>query len=267
MGKLTRRFMKGSVVGIALSLLVGLGMPSVVNADEADAKKLLKAMADYMVAQKEISFNFDATLEVVTTDDQTLALVSSGAVTMVRPDKIRATRAGGHADIEILFDGKMLTLFGKNLNKYTQVEMPGTIENLVETLQTKYDRPLPAADLLLPTVYDELMADVTNIKDLGSGVIEGVECDYLAFRKKDVDLQIWIAQGDKPYPRRYTITSKDVPHSPQYTIQVRDWKTGSEVAADDFSFKNTTDAKKVEPEDVKKGMSDLPENFKIGAEK
>ncbi len=267
MNKIARRFLKISVVSIcaaALSLIVGLGTPSGARADEADAKKLLKAMSDYMAAQKAISFGFDATLEVITKDNQKLALASSGTVTLNRPGKIRATRAGGHADVEMLFDGKTLTLFGNNANLYTQISVPGTIDNLVDVLREKYKRPLPAADLLMSNTYDELMPDVVDVKDLGSGVIDGVECDYLAFRKKEVDWQIWIAQGANPYPCRYVITSKDIPHSPQYSIQIRDWKTGNAVASDDFGFKNPTKAKKVDVKDLK-GMSALPDHFKRGA--
>jgi hypothetical protein len=82
---------------------------------------------------------------------------------------------------------------GKNANLYTQVDVPGTVDHLVDELREKYHRPLPAADLLLSNAYDELMLDVTDIKDLGSGVVGGTECDFLAFRKKEVDFQIWIA--------------------------------------------------------------------------
>jgi hypothetical protein len=249
------------ISAVALSLAVGLGAPSGAQADEADAKKLLKSMSDYMAAQKAISFGFDATLEVITKDNQKLALASSGALTLNRPGKIRATRAGGHADVEMLFDGKTLTLFGNNANLYTQISVPGTIDNLVEVLREKYKRPLPAADLITSNAYDPLMADVTDVKDLGSGVINGVECDYLAFRKKALDIQIWIAQGKRPYPCRYVITSKTMALSPQYSIQIRDWKTGSAVAADDFGFKNSTKATKVDVKDLK-GMSPLPDHFK-----
>jgi hypothetical protein len=107
------------------------------------------------------------------------------------------------------------------------------------------------------------MQDVVDIKDLGSGVIGGVECDYLAFRAKEVDWQIWIAQGERPYPCRYVISSKLMEGQPQYSIQVRDWKADDEVAATDFSFKNPSDAKKV---DLKKleGADELPEHFQIG---
>ncbi len=144
MKKVTRTFLKTSAAGIfavALSLAVGLGAPSGARADAADAKKLLKAMSDYMASQKAISFGFDATLEVVTKDNQKLALASSGAVTLNRPGKIRATRAFGFADVEILFDGKTLTLFGKNANLYTQISVPGTIDDLVDVWREKYKRP------------------------------------------------------------------------------------------------------------------------------
>ena len=269
MKKIARKSMKYSIRSLsamALSLIVGLGTSAGVSADEADAKRLLKAMSDYMAAQKALSFEYDATLEVVTKDEQKLALVSSGAVTLNRPDKIRSTRAGGFADVEMSFDGKTLTILGKNLNIYAQQDMPGTLNHLVDELRFKHNRPLPAADLLLSDSYDALMHDVVDVKDLGSGVVGGVECDYLAFRTEEVDWQIWIAQGERPYPCRYTITTMALPGSPQYTIQIRDWKTGDEVAATDFSFKNPTDAKKVDLKNLE-GTGDLPEHFKMGVSK
>jgi len=247
---------------MALSTILAFGTATSVSADEADAKRLLKSMSDYLTAQQAISFEYDATLEVVTKDAQKLSLASSGAVILNRPDKIRAMRSGGFADVEMSFDGKTLTLLGKNRNIYAQEDVPGTLDNLVDELR-KHNRPLPAADLLLADPYEALMHDVVDIKDLGSAVIGGVECDYLAFRAKEVDWQIWIAQGDRPYPCRYVISSKVIDGEPQYSIQVRDWQAGDEVAATDFSFKNSTDAKKVDLKNLK-GTGDLPEHFKIG---
>jgi hypothetical protein len=51
---------------------------------------------------------------------------------------------------------------------------------------------------------------------------------------------------------------------PQYTIQFGAWKFGSDVAADDFSFKNSSNAKQVALTDVQDKLGDLPENFKLG---
>jgi len=251
---------------VALSLIILFGTSAGIKADEADAKRILKAMSNYMAAQESLSFEFDAILEVVTHDEQKLALASSGTATLKRPNKIHVTRSGGFADIEFSFDGKTLTLLGKGQNLYAQMEVPGTIDHLVDELQNTHNRPLPAADLLLSNSYDELMRDVVDIKDLGSGVIDGVECDYLAFRNKEVDWQIWIAHGDRPYPYRYVITSKHLSSGPQYTIQTRNWKTGGEVAAIDFHFKNSTKAEKIDLKDLR-DADELPSHFKKGGTK
>jgi hypothetical protein len=243
-----------------------LAMPLGAKADEAAAKKLVKAMSDYVAAQQAISFDYDVSLEVVTTDDQKLTLAASGNVELARPDKVRASRSGGFADIETVFDGKTLTILGKNLNVYTQVAIPGSIDHLVDELRGKYRRPLPGADLLISNSYDELMEDVVDVKDLGSGVIGGTECDHFAFRKKDVDWEIWIAQGSRPYPCRYDIATKVVTGSPEYSIQIRDWKTGSDVASAGFNFKPPSGARQVDVADLTKlkDMSDLPSNFRTG---
>ena len=249
-----------------LALIFGLGMTSGARADEVAARNQLKAMSDYMAAQKAMSLSYDTNFEIVTEDQQKLMLASSGTLTLNRPDKIRATRHGGFADVEMVFDGKTLTLLGKDANLYGQVDVPGTIDHLIDELREKYHRPVPGADLLMSNVYDQLMSEVIDVKDLGSGVVGGVECDHFAFRKKEVDFQIWIAQGAQPYPCRYVITSKLVAGAPQYSVQVRDWKTGNEVASDDFSFKNTTNAKKVDLKNV--GDTDeLPTLFTKGGSK
>jgi hypothetical protein len=152
------------------------------------------------------------------------------------------------------------------MNRYAQVEIPGTIDHLIDQLREKYNKPLPAADLIMTDVYDQIMPHVTDVKDLGSGVIGGIECDHLAFRTKEVDWQIWIAQGDRPYPCRYAITSKIIAESPQYSIQLANWKTGDEVATDNFTFKNTTKAEKIALKDIPE-LRELPENYTTGDSK
>ena len=256
-------------VASALALFAWMAMSPCLHADEAQAKRLLKAMADYVAGQKTISFEYDSILEVVTKDQQKLALAASGTVSMARPDKARFTRSGGFVDIETVFDGKTLTVLGRNRNVFAQVEMPGSIDHMIEELQNKYDRPLPAADLFVTKAYDELMADVVDVKDLGSGVIGGTECDYLAFRSREVDWQIWIAQGDRPYPCRYVVTTKTMASSPQYSIQIRNWKTGDDVSSADFRFAAPANARRITLDELKKikDAGELPSNFVLGGEK
>jgi hypothetical protein len=104
------RCLKGSLVCAAF--LAGLVPASSAFAD--DAKALLKAMSDYMAKQKDFSFTYESTVEAVTPDFQKLQFVSSGSANVSRPDKIHVTRTGGFADVDVTFDGKTLTVYGKN---------------------------------------------------------------------------------------------------------------------------------------------------------
>src|SRR4029434_9222474 len=133
--------------------------------------------------------------EVVSEDHQKLQIAMSGTVDLSRPDKMRTTRKTGFSDTETVYDGKTLSFLGKGKNVYMQAEVTGTIDSVIDQLRDKFHRQLPGADLLGSNVYDALMTDVTDVKDLGSGVIGGRECDHLAFPAKDTDRQHCSAQG------------------------------------------------------------------------
>jgi hypothetical protein len=246
-----------------LALATGfIGSIPSARADEAQAKDLFKAMSKYLATQQSISFDYDTNLEVVTKDDQKLSLASSGSVTVNRPGQIRATRKGGFADVEMVFDGTTVTLLDKEKNQYAQTDVPGTIDNLIDVIRTKFQRPLPAADLLRTDIYERTMPMVDDTKDLGTGVIRGEECDHFAFRTKNADFQIWITQGDKPHPVRLTIDSKKVKDSPEYTIDIRNWQTGHALEASTFHFVAPAGAKQVKASELV-DFDELPEIFKI----
>ena len=107
------RTVRKSATVLAVIGMAGAANISAARADQADAKRLLKAMSDYLGAQKAISFDYDVNLELVSKQQQKIALVSSGTMTLDRPDKLHLTRTGGFANVEMAFDGKTLTLLGR----------------------------------------------------------------------------------------------------------------------------------------------------------
>jgi hypothetical protein len=229
---------------IVLALSMLLSQTGRAQADDAD--KILKAMSDYMASQSTISFSFDADIEVVTPDIQKIQYASSGQTLLTRPDKLRATRTGGYADVELVFDGKTATVLGKSANAYAQLDAPGSIDQLVERLRNQYSVALPGADLFSSHVYEDLTEDIVEGVHVGRGVIDGVECEHLAFRDTDTDWQLWVEVGDRPVPHKYIITSKTIAGAPQYTLRISNWKSGVQAAADAFVFKAPEGAKKVD---------------------
>jgi len=228
---------------LAFSAMAMLLSPT-AQAQEDQARKLLKAMSDYVGTQQSFSFAFQSSVEAVTKDFEKLEFVSSGTVIAQRPDKLHLQRTGGFADVELVFDGTTLTIAGRNLKAYAQVEAKGTLVDLAEQLADAGVDP-PAADLLASDSYELLTDAATEIRHIGSAVVSGVECEYIAGRTPEIDWQLWIQTGDKPIPRRYVITSKHVVQGPQHTIEISDWKDGAAVS-DGFAFTAPADFKKVD---------------------
>jgi hypothetical protein len=228
---------------LATILTVNASLMSLAGAQSGEAEKILKAMSDYVASQKTISVTYDSDIEVITSNLQKIQFTSSGQVQLSRPDKLRATRTGGYRDIEIVFDGKMVTVNNKDAKDYAQLDVSGTTDELIDALREKHGVVAPGADLLLSNVFDVMMADVVDGAAIGKGVIDGVECDHLAFRNVESDWQIWIESGAKPIPRKYVITTKGVARGPQYSLRIKEWKT--DVPADAFAFKPDASAKKI----------------------
>jgi hypothetical protein len=92
-----------------------------------------------------------------------------GSLLLSRPDKLRATRTGGYADIELVFDGETATVLEKNINAFAQFGASDSIDQLVDRLRNQLSVELPSADLLLTNAYDVLMSDVIDAKHIGQG--------------------------------------------------------------------------------------------------
>jgi hypothetical protein len=236
------------------------------TAHAQDAGKILKAMSDYLTAQKNLSATFDADIEIITPELQKIQFTSSGQLLMSRPDKLRVARRGGYSDVELIFDGATATVLGKHINAYAQLNAAGTVDQLIDRLRDQLHVAIPGADLLLTGMYDQLMADVLDAKHIGHGVVDGIECDHLAFRNSETDWQLWVELGPRPVPRKYVITSKTTAGAPQYTLRIKNWTFDPSVGGDAFAFKAPAAAKKVEVKELT-NIDEIPPGVVGGGKK
>ncbi len=121
------------IQGIANAALVTAFIAFTAQSARADdPAKLLKAMADYTTAQKSISAAFDSDIEVVTPELEKIQFTSSGKLQLARPDKLRVSRTGGYADVQLVYDGKTVSIYGNNAKAYAQVDLTGTVDQLAD---------------------------------------------------------------------------------------------------------------------------------------
>jgi hypothetical protein len=198
----TSALTRGLIVTLGIILTANVSFTPHAQAQGNEATRILKTMSDFVASQKTISVTFDADIEVITPDVQKIQFTNSGTILLSRPDKLRATRTGGYSAVELVFDGKTVTALSKDDNVFAKIQAPSSVDQLIAKLRSDYSVTAPGADLLLANVFDDLMDDVIDAKNIGVGVIDGVECAHLAFRTPEVDWQIWVELGARPIPRK-----------------------------------------------------------------
>jgi len=244
------RFSRSLVAALLLTLAGWLGWAVAAQAQppgvEPQADRLLRKMTDYIGGLKQFSVDTRSTIEVVTPSGQKLQFDNGAALSVQRPNKLFAKRRGDLTDQVFYYDGKTLSLYNPNEKVYATVPAPGTIEAMLDFARDSLDLVAPASDLVYRNAYEILIEDVTVGFVVGKAVIDGVRCDHLAFRKPDVDFQIWIQEGATPLPRKFVITSKRVAGVPEFGMVLTNWNGAPKLAEGVFSFKAPKDAKSIE---------------------
>src|SRR5437879_12984264 len=107
------------IQGLASTALVTAFIAFAAKSARADdAAKFLKPMTDYTAAQKSISATFDSDIEVVTPELEKIQFTSSGKLQLTRTDTLRNSRTGGYADVQLVYDGTTVSIYGNNVKVY-----------------------------------------------------------------------------------------------------------------------------------------------------
>lgn len=246
-----------SILAIVAAMSVSPIGTTPASAQADDSRAIVKRMTDYLAAHPDLSTRFDIEFDVITPDIQKVQFAASGSMIRSSPKQLHLTRHGGYADVELFFDGKTTTVLDRFHNKYAQVTGPTSIDDLIGHLRSDYMMDLPAADLFSSRSYQELMDGVVDAKHVGIGVIDGQECEHLAFRDEDTDWQLWVRTGPQPLPCKYKITSKTLAAAPEYTIRFYNWSE-ARAPESEFVFKPAAGAQSV-PFDQLSSVGELPQ--------
>ena len=237
-----------ALLGASLAAALGiLGVPAIAAAAvNPDADEILQSMSRYLGGIQAFSVSADIGNEIITQEGQKLQLNSSATVLLERPSHLYISRQGKAADATLLYNGRQLTLFSKTINAYVQRDFAGTNDEALAAIEAGTGLNLPGTDLLLGNPYAALAPGVTSSGYYGTAYVGGVECHHLAFRKANVDWQLWVRTGDEPLPMKYVITTKWLTAAPQFSVQFSNWNTRPVVGAGRFDFAAPKGAKKLE---------------------
>lgn len=248
---MTRASLRMTAVLFALgSIALSLAMPVDVRARapevEPEATRILKKMTDYIGGLQQFSLDTENMVDQVLMSGQKIQFDFTARVVIQRPNRLRAERTGDLFKQLLVYDGKTLTILNPDDGYYASADAPDNIDDLLHFARDTLDIVPPTGDIVFTNAFDLLTASITSGVVVGKSMVGGVKCDHLAFTSPLVDWQIWIADGKKPLPYKYVLTTKDDPVHPQYMVLMSNWNVAPKVKDSLFEFSPPRDAKKTE---------------------
>ena len=234
---------------LAVAMVIALGSaPGVASAGESqfagrwggpidpDALQILKGMTDYLGGLQQFTMHTENTYEDVLATGQKIQFGFSTEIIVQRPNKIRAERTEGIAHQLFIYDGGKLTVHEGTEDFFATIDAPDNIDDFLFFARDALDLVPPAGDMVFTNAFELLTASVTSGFVVGEAEIDGVRCYHLAFTTPVVDWQVWIAEGDKPLPYKYVLTTRDDPAQPQFVTMISDWSTEPKIDKETFVF-------------------------------
>jgi hypothetical protein len=228
----------GFALGL-LTLLVTVSTDAQAQPPAVDpaAVQILKRMTDYLDGLKQFSVQTQSIIEELHPSGHRVDKDLSTSVTVKRPNKLRAARQGELMNQRFFYDGRTLTLYNPSQKFYATEKAPATIEKMIDFARETVGILLPAADLLYRDAFPLLMQDVNLAVVVGKAVVGGVKCDHLLFSRPEVDFQVWVAEGKRPWPLKYVVTETGTPALLSITTVLSGWNTAPAATDALFTFK------------------------------
>ena len=238
---------------IAVSCVLALvGFASVASAGaptpkaDPDALQILKGMTDYLGGLKSFSMHTENSFEDVLDTGQKIQYDFASSVVIQRPDKLRAERMDGDVRQDLVYNGETLTVYEGAKDFFAVISVPDNLDDTLTFSRDALDLVPPAGDMVYTNAYELLTAGVTSGFVVGKAVIGGISCTQLAFTTPVVDWQVWVADGGKPLPVKYVLTTRDDPAQPQFIALISNWNTDPMIPDGLFDLKVPATATEIE---------------------
>jgi len=210
------------------------------------AAERMSAMTRFLASLPGYQVTCRGSYDVVQDSGQKLEFLEVRELVLQRPDRLRVTHRASDGGKELLvFDGKHITLLDERAKVYAQVPQPGSLDDAIVYFVRDLQMRLPLARLFTDRSAEELARRLQSVIHVEQTELLSVPTDHIAGRVGNVDVQLWIARGDRPLPMRVVLTYFEEPGQPQYRANLEDWRTGPPSSPETFSFSPPPGARRI----------------------
>ena len=225
------------VVGLGL-LLSGTQLVAV----DKTAKDVINNAYQYLGSMDKYAFKAVVSEDAVEDGQIVKTYKQNVSAKVSRPNMLRVDTKGDIKNRSNYINNGLYTMIDYDLGYYAQVKTPKSIDGALDFIFTKLGIKSPMASLF----YSDMHKRVKFNKGKYFGTVEvgGVECDYVAFKNQTREVHAWIATGEKPLVKTYSVIDTDTQGNPRMNTSLT-WIKNSSFSDSDFIFKAPKGASKI----------------------
>jgi hypothetical protein len=228
-----------------------------IDAYTADLLTSVKRSADFLAAQESFSFQADIAFDVVQANGQVLEFGGTRDYLVRRPDRLRIESVDDDGGVKhLFFDGTSILIDMPNEDAYVQVEKPGTLYDAIDYLVEELGAPSPLEDFTSENFAAGPVDRIVSGYYVQRVMLGDRICEHLAWRTEDVDVQLWIQEGDEPVPCRVVITYKKAEAYPQFAADLHLWNLAPDVDDELFAFTPPESAERLQAQAFARDLRD-----------
>src|SRR6185503_2350898 len=145
-----------------------------------EADRILRETSSKLAAAKALSFKAEV-WEDNMVGKHKVSTSKTVDIRVRRPDRAQVEVRSPTRSRGFWYDGSSLTLLNRAKNLYGTVTVPGTVDNVIDAANDKYNISLPLEDFLLSDPYASAKTHIKGGAYFGKVNILGTPCQHVAF--------------------------------------------------------------------------------------
>ena len=203
---------------------------------DARAVEILKSMGSFLAAQQAFKIKGAASMDAQLDHGLMVSNTYEIKVTVQRPGSMHLQQFDGFDSREFYLHDGQVVVFNSDNGVYSKASVPGEIDPALEYALDELEIDLPLADLVGNDPYSHLVQEGDEVLYLTAKArVAGADCHHVAVRTDDLDVQLWIQEGNQPLPRRIVLTNKWAGGSPRFVANMM-WNIEPEIDSNIFNF-------------------------------
>ena len=242
-------YMKFRMIFAAIVLLIFAGLNAAASAGESqkDSKALdvLNAMAAYTGSVDQFAIKGEVFADARLDAGLIVSNPTEIVIKIDRPGSLFLQSFDGLNTKKIYIHKGKLTLFNTETNFFAQAQVPEAIKEAMQFAIDEFDLEMPLAELLFANSAIALLTGQDTVLYLtDKSRVSGVDCHHIAIRGKEIDLQLWVEEGEQPTVRKMSMSMKWEGGSPR-TIALMNLSKTDGLDSKTFEFKPPEGAQEI----------------------